>query len=231
MSDDETRRILKVFVGSPGDVVAEREAVSEVIDRLNPQLDQVHFDAVRWELHPHLRDTRHTPQQAIKLGIPRPRDCEVAVFIFWTRIGTVLDMKGLPANGAGDRPTGTTWEFYDALESGKPLVLTYRKTSPPPYNRLTLDEDELDTVGEQERGLRQFFKSLRGPNGEYKNYTHPFTDLAEFTRTICRSNCDCSPKNTNLHSLPQSRLNGTAISTPPRPPICSTCRTPTDIST
>lgn len=173
----ETKRCLKVFVGFPGDVAAERDTVSEVITRLNSQLEQIYFEAVRWEWHPHARDTRQTPQAAIadrNKGIPRPGECEVAVFIFWTRIGTVLDMTGLEVNGAGDQATGTTWEFFDALESDKPQVLTYRKMAPPPYNRLELSDAELAEIDEQEGGVRRLFNSLRGPNGEFSRYTHPF---------------------------------------------------------
>ena len=112
-------KILRVFVGSPGDVSAEREAVSKIIERLNNEFDAeqsaIRLQAIRWEKYPHARDTRLTPQAAIANGLPRPGECDVAVFIFWNRIGTVLDMRDLAVNGAGEQATGSTWEFYDAL--------------------------------------------------------------------------------------------------------------------
>ncbi|MEZ5594058.1 MAG: hypothetical protein R3F53_26515 [Gammaproteobacteria bacterium] len=149
-------KILRVFVGSPGDVSVERDAVSEVIEQLNNELDAeqsaIRLQAIRWEKYPHARDTRLTPQAAIAQGLPRPGECDVAVFIFWNRIGTVLDMTGLEPNSAGDQPTGSTWEFYDALESGKPRVLTYRKIAQPDENSAQETDDEFCPCGGGEGG-------------------------------------------------------------------------------
>ena len=181
-------KILRVFVGSPGDVSAEREAVSKIIERLNNEFDAeqsaIRLQAIRWENYPHPRDTRWTPQEAIANTLPRPAVCDVAVFIFWNRIGTVLDMTGLEPNSAGDQPTGSTWEFYDALESGKPRVLTYRKIAQPDENSAQETDDEFEKRVEQQRGVRQFFKILRGPNGEYKHYTKEYNQLSEFTADL-----------------------------------------------
>jgi len=179
--------ILRVFVGSPGDVSAERDAVSEVIERLNNELDgegsTIRLQAIRWENYPHPRDTRWTPQEAIAKHLPRPAVCDAAVFIFWNRIGTVLDMKDLEPNGAGEKPTGSTWEFYDALESGKPRVLTYQKTATAAKLPSETGVQARERMA-QELAVIDFFESLQGPNKEFTHYTQQYGQLSEFAADL-----------------------------------------------
>ncbi len=135
-------RELKLFIGSPGDVAAEREAVFELIARLNddPLVRDLGFSlrAIGWDRTAHRRTAWLSPQRAIDQGLPRPSQCEFAIFLFCNRIGTPLpdgEYETLPEHASLPRLgrqelTGSTWELVDAMSSGlrrgTPDVATWR---------------------------------------------------------------------------------------------------------
>ncbi|MET8762632.1 hypothetical protein [Lentzea sp. NPDC004782] len=86
---------IRVFRSSPGDVADERAVALEVLDRLayEPALrGRVAIEVVAWDEPgagaPVLATA--TPQASIAVGLPRPRDCDVVVVVFWARMGTPL---------------------------------------------------------------------------------------------------------------------------------------------
>ncbi len=122
---------LRVFVASPGDVVAEREHVKAVADELNRgTAAQAGFvlEVVRWETH--ARPDMGRPEQLI-LDQIGPYDLFVG--IMWRRFGTPTGVAG----------SGTEEEFHHALrawqQSRQPRLLCYFSRAPtePPE---TVDE-------------------------------------------------------------------------------------------
>ena len=78
--------VLKVFLGSPGDVAAARSRVHAVVDALNEDpLVQPRVEVVDWQRTPHTRNAWLPPQTVIAQGITRPSACDVAVFVFHAR--------------------------------------------------------------------------------------------------------------------------------------------------
>lgn len=128
--------IIRIFVGSPGDVAEERKQAFKVIERLNgdPLLRGWRVEPVGWDCTPYANTTWLSPQKAIDERLARPSECDVALFILWSRIGTPLGDAEYPAEfrseGLERAPTGTEWEFFDAMgageKTGRPEVLTFR---------------------------------------------------------------------------------------------------------
>ncbi len=132
------RKEIRVFVSSPGDCAAERDAVSRVLDELNRTVgdrEQLFFNALRWEDFP--PGLGNGPQAVIdeQLG-----DYNILIGIMWMRFGT-------PIPGGGG--SGTEHEVRQAIESwkriGRPRVMFYFKDDPP-TQLSTIDTAQLSEV-------------------------------------------------------------------------------------
>lgn len=167
----------QIFFSSPGDVAAERAVALEVVEKLNydPGLSgRMRLDPIAWDN----LGTRtpllavKTPQQAINENMLRPSDCDIVVVIFWSRMGTPLDVEshGLKPDGT-PYLSGTEWEYLDAIhaakqsENGLPQVLIYRRTEPVLLNPETQD---FESQYEQYKRVKAFFDHLAAPTGEFK---------------------------------------------------------------
>jgi eukaryotic-like serine/threonine-protein kinase len=120
-------RQIALFVSSPGDVAAEREAVGRVVERLHAAFHSaVKIRTVRWE-HDY-----YTADRTFQKQIEDPQTCDIVVCIFWSRIGSELppDFEAMP--DGRPYPSGTIYEMLKAIEAkskrGLPDVLVYRKT-------------------------------------------------------------------------------------------------------
>lgn len=154
-----TETVLQVFVASPGDVFAEREALEAVIRELNQTWSQsfnVRFDLVRWETHAYPAFGEDA-QDVINRQIPNNYD--VFVGIMWARYGS-------PTGRAG---SGTVEEFERALERYKANphtvhLMVYFKDAP--VSPSAIDPGQLSKVHEfkqrvgAEGGLHWTFKDL-----------------------------------------------------------------------
>jgi hypothetical protein len=120
---DPSRRSLRVFISSPDDVVAEREAARRVVRRLAEEFrNDIDLGEVMWEWRPMLADAHFQTQ------IPPPHDADVAVVVLWSKLGTPLPHHE-PFLGPISRQQvkGTEWELEDAIDglrgNGKPRLL------------------------------------------------------------------------------------------------------------
>jgi len=149
---------LKIYIASPGDVSAEREAAIEVIKTLQQSYD---LEIFRWEdTIPQLG----IPTYAIEKQIP-VRDCHIVVAIFWSRLGTPTGMRrpdGTPYL------SGTQYEIEQAIEAnysngtGLPMVMIYQKKDDP----IPLIKDNPDAIiqyGRLLEYLREFNPSSPHP--------------------------------------------------------------------
>jgi len=151
--------ILSVFIASPGDVVAERDTVEDVIAELNKILGKettIQLEAIRWEtdVHPGIGDD---PQDVVNEQVKD--DYDIFVGILWARFGT-------PTKRAG---SGTEEEFDQAYERHRQdprtmRVLVYFKTTPVPPD--DLDTRQLELVQQFRKRIAQqgvLSKSFDGP--------------------------------------------------------------------
>lgn len=114
-------QILRIVVASPGDVRAERDAVSVVIDQVNRSVAGERglvLKVSQWEKDASPGFHAQGPQALID-AILRIPECDIFVGIFWKRFGTpVLDAK-----------SGTEHEYklaYEAWkEKGRPQIFFY----------------------------------------------------------------------------------------------------------
>lgn len=194
-----------IFFSSPGDVGEERLIAHRVIDRLRGELaGSVAIEPVFWEHEP-LRATASFQEQ-----ITRPADCDVAVFILWSRLGTRLPAQLTRPDGTR-YSSGTEYEFEDALESYRrrkvPDVLVYRKTA----ETLTLLDRAVVTERlAQKEALDAFLdRWFRAPDGSFIAAFHQFQRPAEFEDLLER----------HLRKLIQDRLPGLARGAPPPVPV------------
>jgi hypothetical protein len=124
---------IRIFIASPSDVDAERQAVRSAAEELNKTVSPLigaHFDVIGWEtdVHP---DIGNDPQQVINNQIPD--DFEIFIGIMWAKFGT-------PTGRAG---SGTEEEFNRAIikADGHPKhIMFYFKDAPIAPSMLNLDQ-------------------------------------------------------------------------------------------
>jgi len=195
MPSEVTPLILRIFLGSPGDVLDERILAMQTLNQLpyDPLLfGRVFIQIVAWD-NPRgglPMQANLTPQDAIRRGLPKPSECDIAVFIFCSRIGTPLppeetkpekyqyEVEGISA----DRYlSGSEWEYVDALQAnervGRPAVLVYRR------REVTLNPDDPDFQDKltQRKRLDAFFASFwDSRSGAIRRGLNEYRDLADF---------------------------------------------------
>ena len=160
--------VFRVFLASPGDVPAERNALSRVVDEVNvttaPLVD-CRLEAVRWETHSSPDTGR--PQQVINEQIG---EYDIFIGAMWRRFGT-------PSGVAG---SGTEEEFriaYKRLEESPQLALMFYFCEAPFYPKTM---DELD----QMKRVLQFRQELEG-----KALAWSYEDHGLFEATIRKHLC------------------------------------------
>src|SRR5579863_9014135 len=120
------KRLIKVFIASPGDLAVERRAFKEVIDGLNLGYGRgakVTFEALGWE--DALSTTGRRAQSVINQDVD---DCDVFLLVMWKRWGQ-------EAPDAKPYSSYTEEEFYRALarfeKEGKPTIFVFFKHVDP----------------------------------------------------------------------------------------------------
>lgn len=119
----------RIFISSPGDVAEERVLATKLVRRLSDEFaGRICIEPVIWEAEP-LQATSTFQSQ-----IPKPSECQIAVSILWSRLGTRLPPSMTRADGSR-YSSGTEYEFEEALagfhRNGEPQMLVYRKTADP----------------------------------------------------------------------------------------------------
>ena len=130
---------VRLFLASPGDVSEERRQVEQVARKLANESryrDAIHLQVIGWD-QPGMQITMRageTPQDSVTDQLPLPSECDIAVVILWSRIGTPLPETKRKRDG-GRYLSGTEWEYEDALQGfktrGSPEVWLYRRNEEP----------------------------------------------------------------------------------------------------
>jgi hypothetical protein len=171
-------RHVRIFLASPGDVLAERQAARELLQRLEREpLIRRDFtiETVSWDDPdaPAPMLATLTPQQAVVRALPRPSECDLTIVILWGRMGTPLEDR----KPDGTRyASGSEWEFEDARRAGRP-ILVYRRTAPLP----PAQDDE--TV-RQRQGVDRFFEQFKGADGTLAGGYTTYDTMEAFTTRL-----------------------------------------------
>ncbi len=175
---------LRVFLASPGDVGEERAIARDVVEKLpkDPLLrDRIAVDVVSWDgPGGAAMEANLTPQEAIKQGLKRPSECDIALVILWSRMGTPLPASwAVKADGSPYR-SGTEWEYLDALQAaqktGSPKVLVYRRTG---VLNVAVNDPERDQKAKQWDAVQAFFAEFRNPDGSFRGAYNEYANAVE----------------------------------------------------
>jgi len=174
-------RQLRVFISSPGDVIAERLICKAVIGRLNEEFTGKAFLVpILWEEEPLLASDTFQAQ------IHPPRQTDIYIGILWSRIGSPLPETIRREDGT-IYDSGTAFEFEDALhgfgENGHPEMLLYRKTGAPEIS-LANKVDVLERLDQIDRLQNYVDRFLIGEDGSYVAAFHNFDDGPQFDAMI-----------------------------------------------
>lgn len=144
-------KVFKILIASPGDVLEEREAITEVImnwNNMNSEQMKTVLLPIKWETHsaPMLGDR---PQGVINDQIVN--NCDMAIGVFWTRLGS----------STGVSESGTAEEIECFIKNRKP-VMVYFSSRPI--------EQSMSDI-EQFKALKEFEKKMKliGIVGSYTN--------------------------------------------------------------
>lgn len=177
--------VLRVFLSSPGDVAPERQAALVVLRRLQARYrGTVLLVPVLWEHEPLLASAGF--QEGIADRLP-PSASDIAVFVLWSRLGTPLSSNFTLPDGR--RPTGTEWEFEEAMQSRKtqdtPDILVYRKTEAPKA-ALVEGRDSVSERVRQYESVGAFFDRhfKDATDLTFRGAFHNFTDAADLAALL-----------------------------------------------
>jgi CheY-like chemotaxis protein len=174
-------RQFRVFISSPGDVIAERQIVKAVIGRLNEEFSgRAYLIPILWEEEPMFAS------ETFQAQIHPPHETEVYVGILWSRIGSPLPASIRRPDGSR-YDSGTAFEFEDAMrsfrETGKPEILLYRKEGAPTIS-LADKATVIDRLDQIEKLRRYIDHWLVNEDGSYAGAFHTFCTAEEFETMI-----------------------------------------------
>ena len=188
---------LRIFISSPGDVMAERRRAQLVIEKLAKTYARFFaIEPILWEVEPMLASGHFQDQ------ITPPSEADIVVLIVWSRLGTPLPAKTgtREYRGIDGRVpvTGTEWEFEDALASqqqrGAPDLLAYRKQADP---LVSLKDKAAKAAAEaQWEKLDAFWSRWFINRGEFRAAFSDFADLDAFEAKL----------ESDLHALIEKRI-------------------------
>ena len=128
-------RIVKILIASPGDVIQERTMAEKVILDWNArhQTSRIRLEAVLWERYaaPENRGDGKGPQEPINRQLVD--ECDFAIGIFWTRIGTPTKIA----------PGGAVEEVQRILARQKPVMLYFSNVA---YRRNEIELDQIEKL-------------------------------------------------------------------------------------
>jgi WD40 repeat protein len=173
------RTRFRLFLSSPGDVRPERDAVERVVSRINAEhAEGGAFELLRWE------DIYYTAGSSFQQQIPPPSQSDIVVCIFWKQLGT--ELPEAYRRGDGTLPTGTEYEFEEALSSAVtspnrlPDVLVYRKMAEVLFREETVAIER----EQRERFLAFWRRWFHSEKGHFVAGFHTFPDTPAFESLI-----------------------------------------------
>ncbi|MGO4893820.1 DUF4062 domain-containing protein [Flavobacterium sp. W21_SRS_FM6] len=157
------RKIIKIFLGSPGDLEDERKAAKRIVDEENSNHANAlgyHIDLVGWE------DTvsqRQRAQDAINVDLDQ---CMYFIGLMWKKWGTPPGPEGHPYSSGFEEEYRRSVSRHES--TGKPEISLLFKNIP---------KDDLNDVGKQLQKVLDFREEM---NRDKKQYYQKFQDLNDF---------------------------------------------------
>lgn len=177
-----TRQRLRIFVSSPGDVMAAREVAAQVAEKLAHEYARFcTIEPYLWEYEPMLASGHFQD------SIDPPSRFDVVILILESRLGTPLpertavrEYRGMD----GRTPvTGTEWEFEEALVAarahGSPDILVYRSSKMAAVD--TWDAQRRQAVLRELESLDGFWSRHFAHQGTFSGGYAKFNSLDEFS--------------------------------------------------
>jgi hypothetical protein len=157
----QTSKIYRVMIGSPSDLVQERQVATDAVNEWNVQ----HSDTrgivllpVKWETHA-LPTVQVPPQTAINRQLVDR--CDLLIGMFWTRLGTRTRVAA----------SGTVEEIERFIAQDKPAMLYFSDRK----------------VAEEKLDLKQLARLKQFKTATYKkSLTGSFKNVAELKRILLR---------------------------------------------
>lgn len=173
-----------IFLSSPSDVRTERDRAERVINILNSErAGQAQFKLKRWE------DDYYSAAGDFQSQIIKPADCQIVICIFWQHLGTELPAKYRRPDGSV--PTGTEYEFYDALEAANsrpeklPDILVYRKVGPVQLPSQLDEPEKYALESAQYARFGAFWRRwFRSEQGQFLAAFEQFSDTNDFASKL-----------------------------------------------
>ncbi|MGD8932151.1 MAG: hypothetical protein PVI52_06235, partial [Chromatiales bacterium] len=151
--EQRNNSIFKVFVASPGDVAELRQAAFDLIQRLSRdhwRPEGLVVEGYGWDITHYPKLASSPPQCNITRQLPQMGEYDLCLFIIGNRLGTPLDQQHFEALADGRQPTGTEYEYHQAIEQGgRPAVLVY-------HQQKALNIDNKATPEAQLESFQQF---------------------------------------------------------------------------
>jgi tetratricopeptide (TPR) repeat protein len=180
MADAGDKPLIRIFVSSPADVMAERERVDRIAQRLNAAFaGSVELRTVRWE------NNYYTADSTFQRQIVDPGGCDIVVSIFWQRLGSELPPEFERMRDGRPYPSGTVYELVKGLQAsaqsthGLPRVLVYRKTADAAVPMT--DRDRYRQAHEQREAFLAFWEEwFVSEEGHFKAAYNTFGTTDDF---------------------------------------------------
>jgi len=151
--EERSNQFFKVFIGSPSDVAELRETAFETIQRLSADAwrpEGLIVEGYGWDVTHYPKLANEPPQVNIETSLPDMAEYDLCLFIIGARLGTPLDDDNFAALPNGRQPTGTEYEYHNAIaQDGCPTVLVY-------YRKLSLSIESDATPEQQQEALKQY---------------------------------------------------------------------------
>lgn len=177
----------KVMIASPGDVVAERNLIREVLhdwNTVNSEQRKIVLMPVGWETHT-TPEMGGKPQAIINRQILS--GCDILVGVFWTRLGTPTD----------EYLSGSVEEIEEQIAAGKETMLYF---SGAPV--------VLDSVDAKQYAALTEFKDSCRSRGLYESYN----DIADFRTKFYRH--IQIKMNTDKYAVDKTSINSAQVEEP-----------------
>ncbi|KAB0667424.1 hypothetical protein F6V25_01605 [Oryzomonas japonica] len=178
-------KLFKIFLSSPGDCNDERNAVHQLVARLNadPLVEALtHIEVVAWDWGAGVPlDALHSPQGSVNEHMPTPEVCDLFIGIFRCRFGTPLPRDEFRKIDGTPYLSGSEYEFHRAwqvrrLGQGHPRIQIYR---------WEINDASCCNDHEQLQRLKSFFEAP--PFHDGTNWTgslHSFQDTDNFIKQV-----------------------------------------------
>ena len=159
------KRVFRIFLASPSDVEAERDAAARVVDGLNTENQDVVLELIQWKTHSY-PDFGKDPQAVLNEQIGEEYD--IFVGILWTRFGTPTPR----AQSGTEEEFNRAYARHQADPDSVRLMLYFKEEAIEPNK---IDPDQFEQV----RGFQRQVPALGGLYGS-------FGSTAEFERVLRR---------------------------------------------